>query len=57
MSWGAHKANDCNVGKERAGGVLDAGRNTIAAQAASATTINPSWSALLANMECNMADK
>ena len=57
MSWGGHKANDCNVGKERAGGVPDAGRNTIAAQAASATGINPSWSALLANMERNMADE
>jgi hypothetical protein len=37
--------------------VPDAGRNTIAAQAASATVINPSWSALLANMERNMADE
>jgi hypothetical protein len=37
--------------------VPDAGRNTIAAQTASATIINPSWSALLANMEHNMADE
>jgi len=57
MSWGAHKANDYNVGKERAGGVPNAGRNIVAAQAASATVINPSWSALLANMERNMADE
>ena len=57
MAWGAHKPNDCNVGKERAGAASDAGRNTVAAQAASATVINPSWSALLANMEHNMADE
>jgi hypothetical protein len=55
MSWGGHKANDCLVGKERAG--VDAGRNSIAAQAASATVINPGWSALLANMQRNMADE
>jgi hypothetical protein len=57
MAWGMHKPADCNVGKERAGGAPDAGRNAVAAQAASATVINPSWSALLANMERNMADE
>jgi len=37
--------------------VPEAGRNTIAAQAASTTIINLLWSALFANMERNMADE
>jgi hypothetical protein len=54
MVWGNHKEADCQLGKDRIN-KKNSGINQAAAQAASATILNPKWQALMANMACNMA--
>jgi hypothetical protein len=55
MAWGGHKEGDCRLGKEHIN-QKNSELNQAAAQAASATVLNPEWQALMDNMACNMAD-
>ena len=58
MAWGVHKPADCRVGQGQGANRPPAeGRNQVAAQAASATVLNPQWAALVANMARNSADE
>ncbi len=55
MAWGNHKEGLCQLGNMRTNQQTN-GHNQVAAQAASATVLNPEWQALMANMARNMAD-
>jgi hypothetical protein len=55
MAWGDHKEGDCQLGKECIS-KQNSGLNQVAAQAASATVLDPKWQALMANMACNLAN-
>jgi hypothetical protein len=55
MAWGNHKESDCQLGKDRTD-QQNSGINQVAAQAASATILNPKCQALMANMARNMAN-
>jgi hypothetical protein len=55
MAWGNHKEELCQLGNERTNQQTNC-LNQVAAQAASATILNPKWQALMANMARNMAD-
>jgi hypothetical protein len=55
MAWGNHKEEFCRLGNKRTNQQIN-GLNQVAAQAASATILNPEWQALMANMARNMAD-
>jgi hypothetical protein len=55
MARGNHKESDCRLGKDRTD-QQNSGINQVAAQATSATILNPKWQALMANMACNMAN-
>jgi hypothetical protein len=56
MVWGNHKEELCQLGNERTNQQTH-GLNQVAAQAASATVLNPKWQALMANMARNMANE
>ncbi len=55
MVWANHKEELCQLGSERTNQQTN-GLNQVAAQAASATILNPKWQPLMANMARNMAD-
>jgi hypothetical protein len=55
MAWGNHKEGGCRLGKEHID-QQNSGLNQVAAQAASATVLNPEWQALMANMARNMTN-
>jgi hypothetical protein len=55
MAWGNHKEGLCRLGNERTNQQTN-GLNQVAAQAASATVLNPEWKALMANMARNMVE-
>jgi hypothetical protein len=55
MAWGNHKEELCRLGNECTNQQTRS-LNQVAAQAASATVLNPEWQDLMANMACNMAD-
>jgi hypothetical protein len=54
MAWGNHKEELCRLGSEPTNQQTN-GLNQVAAQAASATVLNPKWQALMANMASKMA--
>jgi hypothetical protein len=54
MAWGNHKEEHCRLGNECTNQTSDL--NQVAAQAASATILNPKWQALMASMARNMAN-
>jgi hypothetical protein len=55
MAWGNHKEELCQLGNKCTNQQTN-GLNQVAAQAASATVLNPEWQALMANIVCNMAN-
>jgi hypothetical protein len=55
MAWGNHKESDCQLGKDHTNR-QNSSINQVAAQAASATVLNPEWQALMANMARNMTN-
>ncbi len=56
MAWGNHKEELCRLDNKRTNQQTN-GLNQVAAQAASATILNPDWQALMANMARNMANE
>jgi hypothetical protein len=55
MALGNHKEGLCQLDNERTNQQTN-GFDQVAAQAASATVLNPEWQALMATMARNMAD-